>query len=107
MLPLRVELRDEKGGVIRLGPEWPDPLLPHLSALTTLGYLDPNGETVFNRLQMAAVIPELQSLKSRIDSDFQAVIDRVLAIADECADEPHTYLAFVSAERPIRLRSRP
>jgi hypothetical protein len=57
-----------------------------------LRLVDPYGDTVFNRLQMRQLIPELERLASRSKS---AAVDQVLTMARVCASEVHSYLVFV------------
>ena len=60
---IRFELRDEQGGLVEPGgvlewvqlPEYPrDPRYPFL------GLIDAYGDTMFGRVQMVAVLPELE-----------------------------------------------
>lgn len=56
-----------------------------------LRYLDPYGDTVFNRLQMDDLIDDLQQLKKM---ETNPLIDEMLLLAERCKQEAHTYLSF-------------
>lgn len=60
-----------------------------------LAYVDPFGITVFNRLQMDVVIPELIRLRSEERAyRIGVIIDRTIQFATRCRDEVHLYLEF-------------
>lgn len=64
---------------------------------TYLRYLDPFQDTIFNSVQMPAIIPELERLGgSAQTSAEQKAIDKVLALARRCAGSVHCFLRFVS-----------
>ena len=82
------ELLDEKGIVARLMPT-------DNARFLLLRYVDPYGNTVFNRKQMEQILVELEQIKrvSRASEE----IERVLQLADmarRCQSEPHLYLKF-------------
>ena len=95
-MPINVELRNENCKAIHVldgvyltathVPDYDDTRYPYLRLI------DPYGDTIFSSYQMAAVLPELESL---LDERPSAEIDAVLALARRCADEVHTYLALV------------
>lgn len=94
-MAVQVELRNERGDVISppvVSLEEAD--LPNRESrdFPYLSLIDPYGDTIFNRRQMLAVIPEIQLLLSVHPSPEWAVI---LSLARQCADEVHTYLCFV------------
>ncbi|MEX2547077.1 MAG: hypothetical protein WD830_04730 [Chloroflexota bacterium] len=57
-----------------------------------LRLVDPYADTVFSRLQMAAVIPELERLAAAVPSPR---IQSVLQLARRCSREDLSYLVFV------------
>jgi len=68
--------------------------LEGVSPTGLLRYIDPCGNTVFNRMQM----PDFISEWSRIQPDDPAQKLRcaeVLGMAKRCAAEPHFYLRFI------------
>ena len=61
-----------------------------------LRFIDPYGDTTFNRHQMAALIPELEAVVA--GAGEAAVRERgraVLRLAQSCRDGVHLYLKFV------------
>lgn len=75
----------------RLGASWPTgdagyPLLRHV---------DPEGTTTFNRLQLAAVIPELQALEKAVAADLKPRVARLIKLARRAESEPHLFLRFL------------
>ena len=62
-----------------------------LSQFSLLKYLDPYGDAVFNRLQMNDLIRDIHELgKTQKDK----LLEEILALAENCKEEPHTYLWF-------------
>jgi hypothetical protein len=60
-----------------------------------LAYVDPFGITIFNRLQMDVVIPELIRLRSEENAyRIGTIIDRIIQFATRSRDEVHLYLEF-------------
>lgn len=79
----------DEGG--RLAAFWPagDPEYPYLRGVDT------EGTTVFNRLQLEAVIPELERLEKAAPPELKAAAARVLRLARKAASEPHLHLRFL------------
>jgi hypothetical protein len=94
-MPINVELRYEdcetaavlEGVYLTAAhlPEYDDSRFPFLRLI------DPNGDTTFGSYQMAAVIPELETLLAERPSPE---IEAVLAAARRCANR-RLYLTFV------------
>jgi hypothetical protein len=57
--------------------------------------VDIEGVTAFNRLQLAAVIPELERLSAGAPPNAQHALSRVLKMAKKAAAEPHLYLRLL------------
>lgn len=57
-----------------------------------LKYLDPYGDTIFNRNQMNDLLSDL-SVALRHEPT-NSVINEVIQLANRCASEPHLYLSF-------------
>jgi hypothetical protein len=58
-----------------------------------LRFIDPYGNTVFNRLQMPQLLMELESLHEFIKSSEQAeLLSKIEEFAHRCAHEPHNYI---------------
>jgi hypothetical protein len=95
-MPINVELRNENCKAIYVlegvyltsehVPDYDDSRYPYLRLI------DPYGDTIFSGYQMVAVVPELETLMNERRSPE---IEAVLALARRCADEVHTYLAFL------------
>jgi hypothetical protein len=79
---------DEEG---RLAAAWPagDPAYP------LLRHVDAEGSTTFNRLQLSAVIPELETLEKSAAPQWRTLAARVLKLARRAAAEPHLFLRFL------------
>ncbi len=59
-----------------------------------LRYVDVEGVTAFNRLQLAVVIPELERLLQEAAPNTRHALSRVLKMAKKAASEPHLYLSL-------------
>lgn len=81
-------LVDEDG---RLAAAWPagDPAYP------LLRHVDPEGTTLFNRLQLAAALPEFEAFAAAVPAELKPVAARLLKFARQGAREPHLYLRFL------------
>jgi len=66
-----------------------------LSGSTCLRFIDPYGNTVFNRAQSAVLIEELQAFRASADPATAAFIDNVLRFANTASRSPHHYLRFI------------
>jgi hypothetical protein len=69
-------------------------LLAEESAFPMLGYVDPYGDTTFNRSQMRLVIPELRALIERGTEDESDAAREILTLAERVEHDIHTYLVF-------------
>ncbi len=56
-----------------------------------LSYLDPYGDTFFNRLQIDDLIEDLQNLDKL---EPNKLINDICALAERCKEEIHSYLVF-------------
>ncbi|MEJ7914240.1 MAG: hypothetical protein WKF70_13855 [Chitinophagaceae bacterium] len=56
-----------------------------------LCYLDPYGDTFFNRLQIDDLIEDLRNLEKL---ETNTLIDDICALAVRCKEEIHSYLVF-------------
>jgi hypothetical protein len=96
-----VKWEDENGA--RLA-EIPDPhkcishlvLNTDLAGTTCLQFIDPYGDTTFNRLQIPILIEELKSVANKVrDTGIRDHLLRVVELAEKSRDEVHTYLKFI------------
>lgn len=100
-MSLLVELRTEKGEVLGRAGEIDGAIPAYLpdfenDRFPTIRFIDRYGDTVFNSLQMNAVLPELRQLRERARSDGEKkVVDGIIELAEECAKGAHRYLVFV------------
>jgi hypothetical protein len=98
---VNVRWHDEDGKKIE---EIPDPhmRISHLVLNTDLGgttclqFIDPYGDTTFNRLQIPILIEELKSVAKKLqDNAIRDHLRRLIELAEKSQDEVHTYLKFV------------
>lgn len=58
--------------------------------------IDEHGTTIFNRVQLNEVLPELQRLFEFATSDGEAaIVQEVVDLAQEVMDSVHTFLVFL------------
>ncbi len=98
-MSLKLDYRFESGAVIEtLVPAFRelDGILPDISDLQYpyLRLIDRYGDTFFSRLQMLAVLPELETLKSQL-AEPELILDKVIELALRCRGEPHSFLVFI------------
>jgi len=61
-----------------------------------LRFIDPYGQTVFNRLQMPTFIAEWEKISRLAETpEDQELLARVAALARRCRDEEGFYLRFI------------
>ncbi len=79
---------DEEG---RLAAAWPagNPAYP------LLRHVDPEGTTLFNRLQLAAALPEFEAFALAAPAEAKPAAARLVKFARKGASEPHLYLRFL------------
>jgi hypothetical protein len=73
------------------------PLIPSVDDMSyrCLCFIDPYGDTVFNRRQVPTVIAELDRLRGLATIAEQvSVLDAITALARECQTRVHHYLVF-------------
>jgi hypothetical protein len=101
-MPLRVRLQDENGEVLDVAGDsgvgekgfWLATARRENYLLTT--FIDLYGQTVFNRLQMPALIEEFQRLRADVPSEAaRDSLTRIIELAERCQNEVHLYLVFV------------
>lgn len=64
-------------------------------AYPMLRYVDVEGVTAFNRLQLAVVIPELERLMEKAEPNTKHALSRAHKMAKKAAAEPHLYLRLL------------
>jgi len=89
-------LVDPSGGTFDAAGDFDRVLSRHDSDLVLLKYVDPYGDTVFNKLQMLDLLADIDVLRG---DDLQPAEERGLArlqgIAERCRDEVHLYVWFL------------
>ena len=91
-MTLTISLEDEtREAIVILSSRLTIPSTVDLNSYKLLQYLDPYGDTIFNRNQIDDLIIDLKRL-DKLATD--SVIKQVLALAERCKDEVHTYLCF-------------
>jgi len=82
-------LTDSEGVLNRLIPSLED------EAFQCWRFIDPYGDTVFNRLQMPQFLAELSVIRDKAaDATERRVLDVLERLAKRCHDEVHLYLSF-------------
>jgi hypothetical protein len=104
-MPLRIELRTERGEAVR-GVDDPsggtfdaagdfDRVLTQTGEL--LRYVDPYGDTVFNTMQAADLVGEVEQIMTMPDLTTieRRGLGRLKVMAERCRDGEHLYLWFI------------
>ena len=96
---IAIRLEDEHGNVLETldWPNWLDHLLPAYEdeSFQCLRFVDPYGDTVFNRVQMPTFISELERVQQQADSDRErGRLVEVGRLAERCLREVHLYVRF-------------
>jgi len=95
-----VRLETEAGDEIETLLDFEDSLQKILSECdptvsATLRFIDPYGNTGFNRLQMPSLIAEIERARGRLkDETADKFAEGILRLALRCQDEVSTYLKF-------------
>ncbi|HZP24528.1 MAG TPA: hypothetical protein VFB04_13860 [Terriglobales bacterium] len=96
-MPWNVQLEDEHGEAItRVLAVWGFFPEPDDKTFLLIQFLDPYGNTVFNRLQMPQFLEEWERLRDLAEkmSNLSAWTD-VKRLAQQCASGVHLYLRFI------------
>ena len=68
---------------------------PH-ERFNLLGFIDPYGDTIFNQLQIPAVIQELELLEGLVEgTEAKLEVAALETLAKSCAGRPHVYLKLL------------
>ena len=100
-MPLSIRWEDEEGEVLEeLLPDRGASLNAVVAAAPSdslcLRFIDPYGDTVFNRVQLPDLIRELEGARRYLpDGAAPTHIDSVLALVRKAEDEVHTYVRFL------------
>lgn len=96
---LIIRLEDENGFEKGFLPETRllNPLIPNLDddSFELLGYVDPYGDTIFNWIQAAVLVRDLERAKAKVTSEeVVQLLDQIIALASQACEEEHLYLRF-------------
>lgn len=95
-----IRLEDERGKKL---DEVGDPLnllqallpSPKDESFACLRFVDPYGDTTFNRPQIEALVAELERIRAKATTrGEQELLDRIKRLAQRCQSEPHLYIKF-------------
>jgi len=92
-------LQSERGEVLEQVVDRAGSIVASVPPLTDEGspcwrFIDPYGDTVFNRLQMEPFLVELDLIIRQAPADRQQLLEKVRALALRCRDDVHLYLKF-------------
>jgi len=97
---ISVQLQDENGVPIETLHD-PTMILSRLldcqdfSSTRCLGFIDPYGDTTFNRAQVDVLLSELAAIRDDTDAMTRAHLDDITGLAIKAQAEPHLYLKFI------------
>ena len=95
---IRVVVQDERGMTIGDPVDLPTDILPSETdaQFVCLRFIDPYGDTVFNRIQSEYLAADLRLLNNRIlDQDDSVLVEATMALVKLCMSEPHRYIKFI------------
>lgn len=96
-MAIEVVWQDENGAVIARGPSIDAILIAHAPAESCcLRFVDPWGDTLFNQLQLNALLQELRTIADDAQADAVRPQARALAeFAASASNSVHTCIKFV------------
>ena len=95
---MRVVVEDESGKQVGDAVDFSSDLVSGFGDPRSicLRFVDPYGDTIFNRLQIPAVLEDLDLVSGRLaDPVSQDALKRIGNLALTCQSEPHLYLRFI------------
>jgi hypothetical protein len=96
---IRVDLRSSAGeilGSVTADPDF-DPVLAEIdrSSHPILGHLDPYGDTVLNRMQVASLIAEISRVRGEGILIREPFARELVELCEECLRRPHRFIWFI------------
>ncbi len=91
-------LRNERGETLAcVADVCLQPIVPAMDDASSpcLRFIDPYGDTVFNRWQARPLRDELLAAVETLDSAHRDSVSNVLSLLDQCAEGNHLYVWFV------------
>jgi len=95
---IRVVVQDEKGNDVSEPVDVSTGVLAHPDDLrfTCLRFVDPYGDTVFNRVHLVPLLEDLRLLRESCNSSQEeSVLNQIEALIERCRGEPHLYLKLI------------
>jgi len=95
---LRAIVVDENGSQVGEATDLPGKVILDNGdrRLFMLQFVDPYGDTIFNQLQIPAVLNDLEFLKRCVGApEWKQIIERLEALCGLCLEKPHSYLKFI------------
>jgi len=95
---IQVILQGERGVSIGSEVNFPSGLLPTETdpRFVSLRFVDPYGDTVFNRIQAEYLETDLRLLSSESTTPEQrTLLQQILTLVSACRAEPHLYIKFI------------
>ncbi|MEK7424181.1 MAG: hypothetical protein AAB131_10115 [Actinomycetota bacterium] len=97
---MHVVVEDERGKVVEEltgSADGLNDLLARCSGeeFVLLPFVDPYGDTVFNRLQIPSLIRELRRLRETTTPRELDLLDRLDRLVNRCQEDVHLYLRFL------------
>ena len=84
------ELYDRQGVIVTYLPSLSD------QSYHCVKFIDPYGDTYFNRMQIQAFLAEWDRLFDKVEEDeAMQLAAKIRDLAERCQEEPHLYLKFV------------
>jgi hypothetical protein len=99
-MAVNAHLTDERGLVLgevldRAGAMGRVLSLDGIEQTVCVRFIDPYGDTVFNRAQATVLLGELAGLRPRLDDESRCFLDGIIGLAERVEAGPHLYLKFV------------
>ena len=95
---IRVVVQDENGRDVSAAVDVASRVLARPDDLRygCLRFVDPYGDTIFNRAQLAPLLEDLRLLKNTVESrEHDAVLQQIETLIGQCQAEPHLYLKMI------------
>jgi hypothetical protein len=98
-MPISIQIEDERG--VREGEAWWNVrstavLVGEHPGTCCLRFIDPYGDTIFNRGQIPVLLEELRVLSAReSDAELATILVEVARFVERAANQIHTYVRFV------------
>jgi len=98
-MPISVQIEDEHG--VREGEAWwharsTEAIVGEHPGTCCLRFVDPYGDTVFNRGQMPVLLDELRALRrNHPDPELASIIAELCTFIEPAVDQVHTYVRFL------------